>query len=166
MVQRAMRGFPVSGVAPALAWLALALPWTVAAGQDGGRAEYVGGTVAILRAKMSGRILTTDDRVMVFQSERVRLEVPYDQINVLEYGQQVSRRYALGIIVSPLLLMSKKRRHFLTVGFRDEQDRQQAMVFRVDKEDIRALLAALEARTGRRVEFQDEEARKVGRGGG
>jgi hypothetical protein len=65
-----------------------------------------------------------------------------------------------------MLLLSKKRRHFLTVGFRDEQDRQQAMVFRVDKEDIRALLAALEARTGRRVEFQDAEARKAGRGGG
>jgi len=38
------------------------------------------------------------------------------------------------------------------------------MVFQVDKDDVRAVLAALEARTGRRVEYQDEEARKAGRG--
>jgi hypothetical protein len=38
------------------------------------------------------------------------------------------------------------------------------MVFRVNKGDIRIILASLEARTGRKVEFQDEEARKAGKG--
>jgi len=33
----------------------------------------------------------------------------------------------------------------------------------VEKGDIRLVLAGLEARTGRRVEFQDEEARKTGK---
>jgi hypothetical protein len=37
-------------------------------------------------------------------------------------------------------------------------------VFRVDKGDIRSVLASLEARTGRRVEYQDQEARKAGKG--
>ena len=50
---------------------------------------------------------------------------------------------------------------FLTVGFSDEQGQQQAMVFRVEKGDVRALLASLEARTGLRVQFQDHEARKA-----
>jgi hypothetical protein len=35
-------------------------------------------------------------------------------------------------------------------------------VFRVGKGDIRPVLAALEARTGRRVEYQDDNARKNG----
>jgi len=35
---------------------------------------------------------------------------------------------------------------------------------KVEKGDIRAVLAGLEARTGRRVEFQDDEARKAGKG--
>jgi hypothetical protein len=48
----------------------------------------------------------------------------------------------------------------VTVGFVDGQGDRQAVVFRVDKEDIRAVLAALEARTGRRIEYQDDEARK------
>jgi hypothetical protein len=38
------------------------------------------------------------------------------------------------------------------------------MIFRVSKNDIRALLVSLEARTGRKVTFQDEEARKAGKG--
>jgi hypothetical protein len=38
------------------------------------------------------------------------------------------------------------------------------MIFRVAKGDIRALLVTLEARTGRKVIFQDEEARKAGKG--
>jgi hypothetical protein len=38
------------------------------------------------------------------------------------------------------------------------------MVFRVSKDDIRMLLVSLEARTGRKVEFQDDDARKAGKG--
>ena len=38
------------------------------------------------------------------------------------------------------------------------------MVLQVGKEEIRPLLVSLEARTGRRVEYQDEEARKAGKG--
>jgi hypothetical protein len=34
----------------------------------------------------------------------------------------------------------------------------------VNKNDIRQLLVSLEARSGRRVEYQDDEARKAGKG--
>ena len=63
-----------------------------------------------------------------------------------------------------MLILSKKRKHFLTLGFKDDEGRQQALVFVVDKNDIRTVLASLEARTGVQVEFQDQEARKQGRG--
>ncbi len=82
----------------------------------------------------------------------------------MEYGQTVGRRLDLAIIISPAFLLVKKRKHFLTVGYTDDEGKQQALVFRVDKNDIRATLASLEARTGQRVQYQDEEARKAGRG--
>ena len=88
------------------------------------------------------------------------LAIPYQRIETLEYGQSVSRRYAAAVLISPILLLGKSRQHFVTVGYLDSQQNQQAMVLRVGKGDIRSLLAALEARTGRRVEYQDEEARK------
>jgi hypothetical protein len=70
----------------------------------------------------------------------------------------------MAIVVSPMFLLSKSRRHFLTVGYTDEQGNQQALIFRVDKGDIRSVLVSLEARTGRKVQYQDDEARKAGKG--
>lgn len=135
-----------------------------ATGGDRGRVEYIGGTVDVIPAGTDGILKTTDREYLILVTKRSTMKVLYERINLLEYGQQVSRRYALAILVSPVLILSRKRKHFLTVGFQDDEGKQQAAVFIVDKNDIRTLLASLEARTGVRVEFQDEEARKQGRG--
>ena len=140
------------------------LPPLLLAGDPGGRAQYVGGTVAGLLSKSEGNINTTDEEVLLFRTKQASVRIPYSQINTLEYGQRVNRRYVEAILISPLLLLAKKRKHFLTVGYADDEGKQQALVFRVDKNGIRAILASLEARTGQRVQYQDEEARKVGRG--
>jgi len=101
---------------------------------------------------------------MVFRCTGGEIHVAFHKVNTLEYGQTVSRRYAAAVLVSPLLLLSKARKHFVTVGYVDSEGRQQVVVFRVEKGDIRPVLAGLEARTGRRVEYQDDEARKAGKG--
>jgi hypothetical protein len=124
----------------------------------------VGGTVASVAEGPKGRLLTVNDRFLVFESGKAHYMVPWESINLIEYGQRVGRRYAMAEVFSPLLVLSKTRKHFLTIGFTDEEQRQQALVFQVDKNDIRPLLASLEARTNLEVEFQDAEARKAGRG--
>jgi hypothetical protein len=134
------------------------------AGQSGSRAEYVGGTRPDIPGRNSGHIHVTDAVYFVFSAKHAQVKVPYQRINLLEYGQKVNRRYVAAVFVSPLLLMAKKRQHFLTVGFQDDDGQQQAMVFRVDKNDIRLTLVSLEARTGQKVTFQDEEARIAGKG--
>ena len=134
------------------------------AGGNGSRAEYAGGTISQIPGGCAGIIQTLDDQFFVFYSHKARWRVPYDRINLIEYGQKVDRRYIAAVLVSPLFLLSKKRQHFLTVGYSDSEGRQQAMIFRVDKSDIRTILVSLEARTGRKVDFQDEEARKAGKG--
>ena len=80
----------------------------------------------------------------------------------IEYGQNAGRRLGLAIVVSPLFLLSKKRRHFLTVHFVDPRGASQAAVFELGKKIVRTTLAALEARTGLSIEYEDEEARKAG----
>jgi hypothetical protein len=124
--------------------------------------DYIGGTAVSVKAGESGRIELTDDRYLAFYAGKTQLRVPYERVNLLEYGQQVDRRLALAVVISPVFLLSKSRRHFLTVGYTDERGMQQAMVFRVDKNSIRAALAVLEARTGLNVDYQDQEARKAG----
>jgi hypothetical protein len=128
------------------------------------KVEYIGGTAPQIVAGASGAITVSDSQYFAFYSRKSSVRVAYNKVNLLEYGQTVGRRLDLAIIISPAFLLVKKRKHFLTVGYTDEDGKQQALVFRVDKNDIRATLASLEARTGQRVQYQDEEARKAGRG--
>jgi hypothetical protein len=134
------------------------------AARDGSRAEYLGGTRADIPANNSGEIRLTDNIYFVFVSKHTEVKIPYERVNLLEYGQKVDRRYVAAAVISPLFMLMKKREHFLTVGFQDDDGRQQAMMFRVNKDDVRLTLVALEARTGQNVEFQDEEARIAGKG--
>jgi hypothetical protein len=147
-----------------LAVLSLFFVSILIAGHKGGHAEYVGGTIAQIPDGCSGTIAAMDEQFFVFYSKGASWRVPYDKINLVEYGQKVDRRYIAAVLVSPLFLLAKKKEHFLTVGYSDGENRQQAMVFKVSKDDIRMLLVSLEARTGRKVEFQDDDARKGGKG--
>jgi hypothetical protein len=134
------------------------------AGELGDRVEYVGGTISVLPSKIDGLINTREDDVFVFRTKRYTVQVPYDKINELEYGQRVGRRYAEAILISPVFLLSKTRKHFLTVGFTDDRGRQQAMIFQVGKNEVRSMLVVLEAKSGHRIEYQDDDARRSGKG--
>jgi hypothetical protein len=130
------------------------------AAEPGVKAQFMGGTLAGVSAKSSARLDLTGAEALAFRSGQTELRIPFQKINTLEYGQTVSRRYAAAVLISPVLLLSKARKHFVTIEYLDSAGRQQALVFRVEKGDIRWVLASLEARTGRRVDYQDDEARK------
>ncbi|MBZ5631938.1 MAG: hypothetical protein LAO55_02315 [Acidobacteriia bacterium] len=125
------------------------------------RVEYIGGTVSQIAEGTQGSIVLTDDRYLAFYAGKVQMRVAYDRVNLVEYGQQVGRRMALALVISPVFLLSKSRKHFLTIGYSGEDGKQQAWVFRVDKQSIRSTLAGLEARTGVKIQYQDEQARKA-----
>ncbi len=133
------------------------------AADSGHRAQYVGGTLNSV-SRSGGHLDITNDHFFTFRADKTTVQVPYERVVLLEYGQSVNRRYIMAVMISPVFLLSKKRRHYLTVGYTDELGQQQAMVLRVDKSHIRAVLVSLEVKTGRKVQFQDEEARKAGKG--
>jgi len=132
--------------------------------EPGIKVQFVGGTQAQLAGKAKLTLDLTNAETLFVHMGKAELGIAYLKINTVEYGQSVSRRYAEAVLISPVLLLSKSRKHFVTLGYVDEAGKQQALVLRVDKKDIRSVLASLEARTGRRVEFQDSEARKAGKG--
>ena len=132
---------------------------TAVAAAPGVRAQLVGGTLPV-SPKTEILLDLTGAEALLFRCANAETRVPYPRINTLEYGQNVSRRYAAAVLISPLLLLSKTRKHFLTIGYSDAVDQQQALVLRINKGDIRSVLAALEARTGKRVVNVDDEARK------
>ena len=150
-------------ISAVLLWLAAGSPELCAA-EAGSRVGYVGGTLAKLPPGAEGRVNTSDPHTLVFRARGQDMRVAFGDINLLEYGQQTGRRYILALAISPLLLLSKSRKHFLTIGYKDSDGNQQALVLRVHKNDVRALLASLEARTGLKMDYQDDEARKAGGG--
>jgi hypothetical protein len=149
------------------ALLIIVLPAEAGLGKN--KTMYVGGTVTTIKEHTEGISSTDDAKVFVFTykngKSEGKLSIPYDRINDLEYGQKAGRRLGLALTISPWLLFSKKRKHFLTVGYKDENDKQQAAVFELGKGVVRTTLASMEARTGKKIDYQDEEARKSGLGG-
>jgi hypothetical protein len=142
-----------------------ALDFVTFAGLGSDKTEYVGGTENQIKEGTEGKSSAKDEKNFVFEYKDGSLAIPYEQVNDLEYGQKAGRRIGLAIAISPWLLFSKKRKHFLTVGWKDAQDKQHAAVFELGKSIIRTTIATLEARTGKKVDYQDDEARKSGLGG-
>jgi hypothetical protein len=135
------------------------------AGLGSDKTAYIGGTENQIKEGTEGVSSAKDEKSFVFDYKGGNLAIPYESIDDLEYGQKAGRRVGLAIAVSPWLLLSKKRKHFLTVGWKDEQDKQHAAVFELGKSITRTTIATLEARTGKKVDYQDDEARKSGLGG-
>ncbi len=138
---------------------------TLFAGVGSHNAVYVGGTVSSIKVGVEGKVSSDDEKLYVFTYKEGDLKIPYDRVEGLEYGQKAGRRLGLALTISPWLLLSKKRKHFLTISWKDANDKDQAAVLELGKDIVRVQLATIQARTGRKVEYQDDEARKYGAGG-
>ncbi|HVY94848.1 MAG TPA: hypothetical protein VHA14_18930 [Bryobacteraceae bacterium] len=144
------------------AWLALAA--LVPAAATGNKVSYVGGTIAGVPGHSHAEIDLRDPDKLSLHLKDKAISIAWDDITTIEYGLHVDRRYIEAVLISPLFLMAKKKSHFVTIGFTDADGQHQAVVLEVGKDDIRQLLVSLEAKSGRRVEYQDDEARKAGMG--
>ncbi len=133
----------------------------LAADAADGNARFVGGTLAEFKSGQDGILGISQSDVMTYSSKQQRVEISYNQVQSIEYGQKVDRRYLAAILISPMFLLSKRRDHYLTVHYKDSKGRDQAIVLQLPKGAVRPTLASLEARTGLKVMVQDDEARKT-----
>jgi MGT family glycosyltransferase len=141
---------------------------------DKDKAAYVGGTLAqfhYTKGGAEGRLDFIGASHFLFTTDRSSIEgrgvrIAYASIQDLEFGQKVSRRLVTTIgaaaLAGPMALLTRSasRRHFLTITFVDEERRNQVLILELGKEIVRSTLSTLEARSGKPVEYQDEEARK------
>lgn len=139
--------------------LGVLAPTATATAVDGGKAVYVGGTLAV-KEKTEAAIDFHGTDELVFRPKGEPVRIPWTGIDDIEYGQKVGHRMKTAIFLTPLSLFSKNRHHFVTLSFKDAEGREQAAVFELDKNDVRSSLAILRARSGREVTYQDDQARK------
>jgi hypothetical protein len=121
---------------------------------------YVGGTVAGLPEATEGVLDTSDEKALKFNSKKGEFQIPYDGVTSIEYGQKAGRRLGVALVITVWALFSKKRKHFLTVGFKSTDDKPNGVVLELPKGTPRSVIAILEARSGRKCEYESEEARK------
>lgn len=139
---------------------------TTVSAVGGGKAAYVGGTLAGVKDKAEGTLDTSAEDQLVFDARKDgKASIPYAAITGLEYGQKAGRRVAVAVMISPLALFSKKRNHYLTVTYNDASGKEQVGVFELGKDIVRTALKIIETRSGKEIEYQDDEARKSGVGG-
>ena len=138
-------------------------------------AAYFGGTITVFgtpKDPVEGQLDTANEAALVFRPRDKsfadkNLSIPYAKVIDLEYGQKAGRRVGAAVGTTVLLgpigllsLFSKKRKHFLTVGFKDDADKDQVAVIELGKDIVRTTLAIVQTRSGKEIEYQDDEARK------
>jgi hypothetical protein len=121
---------------------------------------YVGGSVPKIEDGTMGSIDTKNEKALIFNSPKGHFEIPYESITSLEYGQKAGRRLGVALTLTLWALLSKKRKHFLTIGFTDAKDKPQGVVLEVPKGTVKSTIITIEARSGKKVEYESEEARK------
>jgi hypothetical protein len=98
-----------------------------------GKAVYVGGTIGGIKEKTEAAINLKDDTALQYGGG---LTIPWAGVQEIEYGQKVGHRIGQAILLSPLVLFKKSRHHYVTVNYKDAADKEQAVVFEFDKDDI------------------------------
>jgi hypothetical protein len=161
-------------IATVLIITVLAPSFTLAVGAD--KAAYFGGSVAIFsgaKDPVEGRLDTVNNEALILRMEKKpfvgqELRIPYAKIEDLEYGQKAGRRVgaAIGytVLLGPLgllTLFSKKRNHYLTVAWKDDNEQEQVAVLELGKDIVRATLPIVKAKSGKDITYQDDEARKA-----
>ena len=148
---------------PILLSLCLAFePLTISAAVRGKEAKYIGGTIASFSENADVKF-DLGESAVVFTSKAkggAKLSVPYNKVDSVEYGQKAGRRLGLALAISPLFLLSHKRKHFVTINFEDDGGKKQGAVFELAKGIVHDTLSHLEAKTGKKVDYESDEARK------
>lgn len=86
------------------------------------------------------------------------LEVPYGSITKIVYERSAHRRYKAGVLLSPWLLLTKGKKHWLTIEFKDVPKYPAGYASaQLDKDNYRRILTALSAATGLEVEEMIED---------
>jgi hypothetical protein len=94
-------------------------------------------------------------QTILFASKKVQLAVAGPSITSALYERTSRPRYVSGLLLAWPLLLTKGKKHFLTIQYKSEGEGKYA-IFHLDKGNYREILAATEATTGRKVERSEE----------
>jgi len=88
--------------------------------------------------------------------DKTQFEIAYSGITGLLYERTATPRYSAAVLVSPLFLFSKSKKHFLTIQYKNPEGQGQFALIRLDKKNWQIAVATVEAHTGIKIERAEE----------
>ena len=159
--------------------LCIVLNATAFAGLSSKKAAYQGGTTkdkdfAGAKDAVEGVLNLNDEKELKFSYKQSKVKkeysIPYNQFIDIEYGQKAGRRVgaaiATAILVSPVglfLLFSKKRKHYVTIGYKGPDGKEEVAIFELGKDIVRTTLPILEAHLARQSPTRTKRPKKRAR---
>ena len=128
-------------------------------GNSWNKIRYAGGTVEAKVNPFDWNTTLTPDSIVLTFGPREALRLKPAQISALSYGREAHRRVgdmvALSLVATPIALfgiLHKSTTHFVGIEYRTGEGKTGAVLLEADKNNYRAILAALQSVTGKAVQ--------------
>ena len=105
-----------------------------------------------------GKLVINSERIQFTKKDGVTeyFSIPAKAVTEVFYSRVSGRRIITAIVVSPLFLFTKGRKHYMTLSFNDDADLVGAVEFRLHKSNYRGALRAVEEVTGQTMHYDQE----------
>ena len=104
----------------------------------------------------NGELVVDAQNIRFVKGKSELFSIPSKALTELFYSRVSGRRIKTAILVSPLLLLTKGRKHYLTMSFNDRKSAVGAVEFQLHKSNYRGVLRALEEVSGLTMKYDQE----------
>lgn len=83
--------------------------------------------------------------------------VNYDAIEGMQYERTTQPRYLAAVVISPVFLLTRSKKHYLTIEYKDQSGEARSVIVRLNKRNARRAVASATAQTNKSVEQIEEK---------
>ena len=104
-----------------------------------------------------GQLIVNRERIRFVKKDRTEyFAIPADAVTEIFYSRVAGRRIKTAILISPLLLFSKGKKHYMTLSFDDKDKNVGAIEFKLHKSNYRGVLRTVEEVTDLELLYDQE----------
>jgi hypothetical protein len=70
----------------------------------------------------------------------------------MQYERTGQPRYVAAVLISPVFLLTRSNKHYLTIDYTDQSGEAHSVIVRLNKKNARAAIATARAQTSKSVE--------------
>jgi hypothetical protein len=83
--------------------------------------------------------------------------INYDAIRAMQYERTGQPRYVAAVLISPVFLLTRSKKHYLTIEYNDQSGEAHSVIVRLNKKSAHKAVATATAQTSKSVEQIEEK---------